>query len=64
VPEDLPDHRRVLDAGNHPDLATALLAALDLDTGGLGTKAASRAMKSSGSNTTCVVPSRYGVFSV
>lgn len=30
--QNLPDHRRVLDAGDHPDLATALLAALDLDT--------------------------------
>jgi hypothetical protein len=32
-------------------------------TRGLGTRAASRAMKSSGSKMTCVVPSRYGVFS-
>lgn len=32
-------------------------------TRGLRTKAASRAMKSSGSKITCVVPSRYGVFS-
>lgn len=31
-------------------------------TRGFGTKAASRAMKSSGSKMTCVVPSRYGVF--
>jgi len=31
-------------------------------TRGLGTKAASRAMKSSGSKITYVVPSRYGVF--
>ena len=31
-------------------------------TRGLGTRAASRAMKSSGSKMTCVVPSRYGVF--
>ena len=31
---------------------------------GLGTSAASLAMKSSGSNTTCVVPSRQGVFAV
>jgi len=31
---------------------------------GLGTSAARRAMKSSGSKITCVVPSRYGVFSV
>ena len=30
---------------------------------GLGTKATSRAMKSSGSKMTCVVPSRYGVLS-
>lgn len=30
---------------------------------GGGTGAASRAIRSSGSNTTCVVPSRYGVFS-
>jgi hypothetical protein len=30
---------------------------------GFGTSAASRAMKSSGSKITCVVPSRYGVFS-
>ena len=30
---------------------------------GLGTRAASRAMKSSGSKMTCVVPSRYGVLS-
>ena len=30
-------------------------------TRGLGTKATSRAMKSSGSNMTCVVPPRYGV---
>ena len=29
---------------------------------GRGTSAASRARKSSGSNTKCVVPSRYGVF--
>ena len=31
-------------------------------TRGFGTKAASLAMKSSGSKMTCVVPSRYGVF--
>ena len=31
-------------------------------TRSLGTRAASRAMKPSGSNMTCVVPSRYGVF--
>ena len=31
-------------------------------TRGLGTSAARRAMKSSGSKMTCVVPSRYGVF--
>jgi len=31
---------------------------------GLGTGAARRAMKSSGSKITCVVPSRYGFFSV
>jgi hypothetical protein len=30
---------------------------------GLGTSAANLAMKSSGSKMTCVVPSRYGVFS-
>lgn len=30
---------------------------------GFGTSAASRAIKSSGSKITCVVPSRYGVFS-
>lgn len=30
---------------------------------GLGTRAASRAMKSSGSKMTCVEPSRYGVLS-
>jgi hypothetical protein len=33
-------------------------------TRGFGTSAASRAMKSSGSNMTWVVPSRYGVLSV
>ena len=32
-------------------------------TRGLGTKATSRAIKSIGSKTTCVVPSRYGVLS-
>lgn len=32
-------------------------------TRGLGTSAARRAMKSKGSKTTCVVPSRYGVLS-
>jgi hypothetical protein len=32
-------------------------------TRGFGTRAASREMKSSGSKMTCVVPSRYGVFS-
>ena len=32
-------------------------------TRGGGTSAARRAMQSSGSNMTCVVPSRYGVFS-
>jgi hypothetical protein len=31
---------------------------------GVGTSAASRAIRSSGSSTMCVVPSRYGVFSV
>jgi len=31
---------------------------------GLGTSAVNRAMKSSGSKTTWVVPSRYGVFSI
>lgn len=75
--EDLPDHRRVIKARDHPDLATAYLAGLDLDAEhpntpwyrvrcarGFGTRAARRAMKSSGSNTTWLVPSRYGVFSV
>jgi hypothetical protein len=33
-------------------------------TRGFGTSAARRAMKSSGSKMTCVVPSRNGVFSV
>jgi hypothetical protein len=31
VPENLPDHRRHIDAGDHLDLATALLTGVDLD---------------------------------
>ena len=31
MPEDLPDHRRVLDARQHPNLPPALLAGLDLN---------------------------------
>jgi hypothetical protein len=31
VGEDLLDHHRLFDAGNHPDLATAAVADIDVD---------------------------------
>src|SRR5690554_4742115 len=69
------NHGRILDAGDHPQLPAATSANLYVD-GEHALEAlrpghrplsvagpASLAIKSSGSKITCVVPSRYGVFS-